>query len=506
MTTAVVSRLEQAARSGSADEILMAGAAALQQGAQREAVAPISAALHAHPDNARLWQLAGLIHRDLEDLASSVQAFEQASKLWPEDAMIAHGHACVRFEAGLPASQRFNLAMRLAPANRSILLQHAAALIGEGQQAAAVDEINRELVRNPGWIQGHVALAKLRWAAGDHQHFIDSFEGGLLAAPRDPALWRAYVDVFLRGEQYERALPIIERARAAVGAHLAFDVAEATSRSELGEMEAASRLFEALANVQDPAFTEHRLRFLLRAGRLEELAAAGEESVARDSFGRAWPYLSIAWRLLGDRRWEWLEGDPSLVGVYDLSAELPPLDALADRLRAIHLAANQPLDQSVRGGTQTEGHLFQRIEPEIRMLRKAVVEAVERHVAQLPPARAGHPLLIARRSPIGFAGSWSVRLTGGGRHIDHVHPEGWLSSALYIALPASSERNAPDAGWLTLGQAAHLGVDLPPIRTIEPKPGRLVLFPSTMWHGTRPFDAGERLTVAFDVKRPAQAS
>jgi len=47
---------------------------------------------------------------------------------------------------------------------------------------------------------------------------------------------------------------------------------------------------------------------------------------------------------------------------------------------------------------------------------------------------------------------------------------------------------------------------LPPIRTIEPKPGRLVLFPSTMWHGTRPFDAGERLTVAFDVKRPAQAS
>ncbi|MBK9588986.1 MAG: hypothetical protein IPO50_10640 [Sphingomonadales bacterium] len=42
-------------------------------------------------------------------------------------------------------------------------------------------------------------------------------------------------------------------------------------------------------------------------------------------------------------------------------------------------------------------------------------------------------------------------------------------------------------------------------RLIEPKPGRLVMFPSTMWHGTVPFDAGERLTVAFDVPRQCPA-
>jgi hypothetical protein len=95
-----------------------------------------------------------------------------------------------------------------------------------------------------------------------------------------------------------------------------------------------------------------------------------------------------------------------------------------------------------------------------------------------------------------------VRLTGGGRHIDHLHPAGWLSSALYIALPSEKERGSGEAGWLVLGQASDLVPDLPPIRVVEPKPGRLVLFPSTMWHGTRAFGAGERLTVAFDVKRP----
>jgi hypothetical protein len=41
---------------------------------------------------------------------------------------------------------------------------------------------------------------------------------------------------------------------------------------------------------------------------------------------------------------------------------------------------------------------------------------------------------------------------------------------------------------------------LPPRRIVEPGPGRLVLFPSYMWHGTIPFAAGDRLTAAFDYQ------
>jgi hypothetical protein len=37
---------------------------------------------------------------------------------------------------------------------------------------------------------------------------------------------------------------------------------------------------------------------------------------------------------------------------------------------------------------------------------------------------------------------------------------------------------------------------------VEPRPGRLVLFPSTLWHSTEPFAAGERLVVSFDVSLP----
>ena len=137
-------------------------------------------------------------------------------------------------------------------------------------------------------------------------------------------------------------------------------------------------------------------------------------------------------------------------------------------------------------------------------LRKAIVETVEQHVAQLPPPAARHPTLLAERAPIRFAGSWSVRLAGEGFHVNHVHPAGWISSAFYVALPEAAMGGGSDAGWLSLGEATELGLDLPPLRLIEPKPGRLVLFPSTMWHGTRPFAGGERLTVAFDVAKPGQ--
>jgi uncharacterized protein (TIGR02466 family) len=140
----------------------------------------------------------------------------------------------------------------------------------------------------------------------------------------------------------------------------------------------------------------------------------------------------------------------------------------------------------------------------IRRLRAAVTGAVERHIAELPPPDDAHPLLKHRRDRrIRYSGSWSVRLRSGGRHSNHVHPHGWISSALYVALPERTAGDQEHAGWLTLGEPDEkLGLELGPWREIEPKPGQLVLFPSWMWHGTVPFSEGERLTVAFDVRPP----
>jgi hypothetical protein len=56
-------------------------------------------------------------------------------------------------------------------------------------------------------------------------------------------------------------------------------------------------------------------------------------------------------------------------------------------------------------------------------------------------------------------------------------------------------------GWLKFGEPPYeLDLKGPIRRTLQPRPGTLVLFPSYLWHGTIPFHAGQsRTTIAFDV-------
>jgi hypothetical protein len=240
------------------------------------------------------------------------------------------------------------------------------------------------------------------------------------------------------------------------------------------------------------------MRHLLRKGepaRVSALHGQMSAAVARE----AWPYLSAAWRMLDDARARWLDGE-ELIKVVDFGADWPVLEPLTETLRDFHHASSQPLDQSVQGGTQTDGLLLRKLEPTIKALRKRFEREIEAYIAALRPRDAAHPLLGSVPRDPRVVGAWSVRLAGGGFHTDHVHTHGWLSSAFYVALPSPVPDDAADAGFLTLGQPqSEIGTGLGPLRSIEPKPGRLVLFPSTLWHGTRPFAAGERLTVAFDV-------
>lgn len=487
-----------------ADAVYRASLIAMKSGLADEVVPLARSACAANPSDARMWQVLALAHRGLDDLAPALEAIARAAALAPRDALIAHTWARTAFEAGLPSLHLFDAARRLAPDDRALLLNQAAAFLAQGDGDTAISLLDERLRREPDWLEGHATLARLRWMSGERDSFTSSFEAALAARPRHIELWRELVTTLMHAAWHDEAIEVLNRARAANGDHLAFDALEAVCRAENGETDAADRMFARLGRIEHITMAARYARHLLRAGRPEQAAAFAESWCARDPGLLIVPYLSAAWRLTGDPRWADLEGDPRFIGVYDIAGSVPSLPALAERLRSLHLALHHPLEQSLRGGTQTDGPLFSRIDPEIRALRDAVTAAVEAHVAQLPPPQRGHPTLIARRGPIRFAGSWSVRLTGEGFHVNHVHPAGWISSAFYVSLPDAAMGGADRAGWLSIGEASELGLDLPPIRLVEPKPGRLVLFPSTMWHGTRPFAAGERLTVAFDVARPPQ--
>lgn len=458
--------------------------------------------------NPRAWQILGLARRDLQDSAAANAAFARAGKLAPADGLIAHSQARTAMEAGRSAVALFDRAQALVPGDGSVILGRAAAQLAAGDGAQALSDLAKLLAANPGWIEGHQTYARIAAIVDPQADRMASLRDAVRRFPRQANLWTAMIRLASEGSDYRTMLALVAEARDHLGRGPGLDRLEATALSELGEAEAAQALFDGLPIPASGELSVFPIRNLIRLGRYDDALVRAERSFGEQGDLPLWPYRALLWRLLSDERWHWLEGDERLIGGYDIGLSAAEMAALAEVLRAIHVGNGQPLDQSVRGGTQTDGNVLAREEPEIRRLRQALLDTVAGHVAQLPPPDPRHPTLPAVREPLRVAGAWSVRLTGKGFHVDHVHYQGWLSSALYVALPEGESgidrAGGSEAGWLTFGECLSILPDFKAFRTIEPKVGRLALFPSTTWHGTRPFGQGERMTVAFDITRPRQ--
>lgn len=455
------------------------------------------------PTVAKIWQLLGLAWRDEQDMTKAVIAFDKASALAPQDPRIAMGKAQVAFETGGPASALFQHIRQIAPNDGELALSTAAALVHEGKAEAGEALVEGLVQQNPGWLRGHDWLAATRWMMGDRHDFARSYRAAVEAFRSDKAVWIGWSRAVTQPECWDMARHVLAQARGAVGHQPEWGAVEAHIATETGDDERAEQLFAAIDTGRDSGIALSAVRHALRTGRVERAEAIALPWLKTASAAGFWPYMSTIWRLTGDRRAGWLDGEPPFIRQFDLPVSNGQLEALADCLRTLHLMRHHPPEQSLRGGTQTQGHLFLRLEPELQAIKALILDAVRDYVAALPPHVDGHPLLGTPRGALHFAGAWSVRLGSQGFHVVHTHPLGWISSALYVALP--EKMGEGQAGWLQLGAPPpDLRLDLAPYSAIEPKPGRLALFPSTMWHGTLPFDDGERLTIAFDMRVPAR--
>ena len=478
-------------------------ASAIEKGNEAEAVPTLRTAAQQRR-SALLWQWTGLLQRSLDEHEEALKSFAEAARLAPDDFSIAHGRAHTAMEAGLDAVALFEQARALKPHDGAVLIGLAAAEAAIGQGDKGAERLRKALEHSPMWLRGHEQLAQLLSTLGRGNEATQSLEAAIARFPRQPMLREALLNLELRSGRYDRLEGLVDQSRAA-GVNLPdFLMYEAIHAAEHDPALYPDVLFGPASRPFDDALDTWRVRHLLRLGAPEAALPILDRRLGDPRSAELWAYAATVWRMVGDPREQWLAAQPGLVQVIDLKDTLPPLDDLASLLRTLHQGRGEYLDQSVRGGTQTDGPLFSRIEPRIRQVRAAVVTAVEGYVRNLPPADPRHPLLGKPRDrPVRFAGSWSVRLRGGGRHSNHVHPQGWISSALYIALPDRTEGGAEDAGWFTIGEPdERLGLGIGPSQTIGPVPARLVLFPSYLWHGTVPFAEGERLTIAFDVQPP----
>jgi len=277
----------------------------------------------------------------------------------------------------------------------------------------------------------------------------------------------------------------------------------------LGRHREALAMFESMISRPGaaPGFFSAGASAALMTGdpeKAEQLCQAGLRANPFDQTCLA--ILSIAWRLKNDERHEALNGYDRFIRVFDLDppegfSSMEDFNAeLGIYLDQLHPRTDAYLEQSLEGGTQTEGMLFGAGHALVEKVRLRIEEALATFIADLGPDEQ-HPFLARHSKSFQYSGAWSCLMRGKGFHVNHLHPEGWISSCYYVTVPEAAKDTATRNGWLKFGEPS-LEVPLkdPILKAVQPVPGRLVLFPSYMWHGTIPLDASSaRTTIAFDA-------
>ncbi len=453
---------------------------------------------------ADLVQSAAKLRAD-QQMEAALDTITRAAKQVPNDPRAALGLAQISFETWRPAAALFAAAQQVMPANPDLIRNHALALAAEGDLDQAVALLDSVLAANPAWLDGHRTLAVLRITNGGGDEFDARYAAACRDQPGNVALRMAWFQHHAIARDWDKAGRILADAQAEIGPNQSLEMAAIFLASESGQLGDDDQVFDVYSTLRDPGLDLCHVRHSLRTGRVERAEEIALRQIDTSAARMFWPYLALCWRLNGDARAQWLDGGPDTMRTFDLDMSQADLAALASVLRGLHRMKMPYPEQSVRGGTQTDRQLFFHPDPTIQNARAKIIAAISDYLADLPPPDAKHPLLSHRRDVIRFEGSWSVRLSDAGFHSCHTHPMGWISSAFYVALPAPDHLGPKPAGWLELGRPPpELGLDLEPVAQIEPMPGRLVLFPSTAWHGTCPFGQGERLTMAFDVSVPAR--
>jgi tetratricopeptide (TPR) repeat protein len=466
-----------------------------------------------HPERAQLWSALGQAEQVTGNVRHSVDAYTRALNLNGEDKAARHNLAVGYRKLDRPADALAVLAAAEPSGGETpqTLTLRAHLLADVGRFADAVAAYEQVIWRYPDHVDAHETLARLLPTLGQSTMALDTYKAALAAAPHSLPLWQSALGSARDLQAYDLLRTWAETAEKALGPRFEFRLARAAADALAGD--AACAIVPLRTLIADHplqsgphAYLAHIYLRLGDAIAAETHAVAATQLAPSDQTG--WALLSLIWRLLGDSREHWLADYDRLVIPIDIDAPAPYtsrsafLSELAATLTGMHEAQRHPAEQSLRGGTQTRGILFERRAPVLQALAAQIRRQVVQRLEELQ-VDASHPFLSKLTQDITYAGSWSVRLASEGFHISHIHPQGWLSSAFYVEVPSEvgAAGAALPAGALAFGiPDSALGLTLTPRRVEVPVAGRLVIFPSYFWHGTIPFTStAHRLTVAFDA-------
>ncbi len=455
---------------------------------------------------ATVCNLTGRSNAALDLLAQAATTDAQLSAAIEQQ----RGTARLAKDENQAALAHFESALVLEPGFAQAAHSRAIALMGLGRDEEALEVLRRLVRDNPADLVAHDTLNHILYRLKRDREFLRSYDEAAAKLPAMPHIALAKAAFLVRCERHNEALDLYEHALKLAPGEPVVLQGRAMAQLKLQQVGAAIASYEeGLKRAPEDInmLTGVAAAYLTaREPQKAEAAALRALDIAPASQAGL-GVLSTAWRLMDDAREFDLNRYEDFIQPIDLKPP-PGFNDMAifctelDRwLDSQHDDQREHIDQSLRGGTQTMGDLLRPgRHPLLDGLRLRIEEAVRFYVAGLPQDER-HPFLRWRAPDVRFTGSWSSRLKDRGFHANHLHPAGWISSAFYVALPETLQDATAREGWIKFGEPSYdIGFSDPIRRAVQPLVGRLVLFPSYMWHGTIPFHAAQnRTAIAFDA-------
>ncbi len=374
-----------------------------------------------------------------------------------------------------------------------------------GKYEQSEQAFNQAIAINPSYLAAHVQLNEMLWQLGEQQKFGKSFFLVLTKTPELSSLRLAYIDMLINAEDYKQASQQVQLGLERQPNQSRLLYFKALLLANDGKVKDAFSIMQTIW--QATSTFSHGIELIKLSIKLTKynvaLQVISELKKEYTQNQLVLAYESTCLKLTDPDAYEAFTQVKHSIKAFELP--IPDgydslavfLNKVQEVLVSMHNTTTRPLQQTLRKGTQTPGRLLDREHPILAQLKWAYETTVSRYIAELPDD-SEHVFFKRKCASFKITGSWSVKLEESGFHVNHVHPEGWISSACYISLP---DNITDKEGCIRFGQSPlELGLIDEPDLIITPKEGILVLFPSFMWHGTLPFHSNEmRLTAPFDV-------
>ena len=457
---------------------LMHAYALIQMERPEDAFELVKSGLKAHPAHAELLQYAGLLADQLKQPADSETYFRKLIDIEPGrgDAQLGLGNALQQQGRDDEALEAYKAAAVADPENSSPLVNVANLLGKMGDQSSAQAAYRAVLQSFPerGDVQANLGASLVH--SGDYGEAVAAFDVYLKAFPDDFDVSLSRAKAYLKG----------------------------------GDAAASTR-----------ALTGMITRFPDRPEVCPELVNAcltsGEVTTAKsylDAYLKRFPksadaYSSVSILHAAQHPGNSAEGAAALdaeIQPYDLT--LPPdyadapdfFEAVCAAVYAHPSLMDAPPDHATREGFHTGDLARAPVAPPLADLIRAIKGHVRDYAAR--SASRANPFLGGLDLDAAGFNLWAVVMREGGHQEAHIHPSARISGVVYCKVPPSIRDGNSRAGWIEFGRP-HADFHQPeslPTKLIQPALGRIVLFPSYMYHATLPLSGTEhRISLAFDI-------